>query len=165
MAWTSHLETLIRCGEDPGPLAPGELVARLIHARNSEPYQDMLMRKDFFPPTGGRQISNDCGLSDGFSVDRCGALTDEDLRIRSAAQAAKQPGRESTGALIAHINELRAIRKTEAQGDQVVFAYDDPITGQNREHCVLRVRADTSRVDWPDVRDKIRKAFRIRVTP
>ena len=169
MTWTSHSEADIRCKNPPGPVRAGELVARLLHTRNSDPHQDTFLSKDFFPPRGGA-ISNVCGASSGFSVDRCDQLSDDDLRARAKAFAAsRNNGRVSKGAIVASVDDLRGIRVTGSPDEQVVFVYDDPKYDDpkdpNEEHAVVRVRASVDRTDWDDLRDKIRKAFRRSVSP
>jgi len=146
--WTDTADSETSCEEGPGAVADEELIARLLHSGNSERPKERLKREELFPPkakSGSPQrIKNVCGDpkgSDGASVLRSRAFSDDDLRSRSAGLAAEKEGREPRGAILGSAGAVRAIRSRVTPGRQVIFVYDDP-TATDAEHCVIRCTSE-----------------------
>ena len=163
MSWTGRSEAVACCGDDPGPVGPAETIARLLHDRNSEPFQETFRREEL-QPRSKQNFSNVCGDADGFSTSRADGLPDDEIRRLAAEQAALKPGRVSKGAILAIAGDLRQIRQTgDAQG-QVVYIYDDPKPNDPR-HAVVRVGETVSRADFDDIRVKLKSEFKTSVSP
>lgn len=159
MSWTGRPDDRPCCGDEPGAVAPGETVVRLIHSRIYDPVHAAFKRSDLACPDNGEAFDNSCGNADGCSVDRAHGLTEEDVRNRSRLQAAMRSGREAKGGLVAAVADLRAIESELDPRGRAVYVYDDP-RQDNREHAVIRVSGNLPRADFDQVRNAITKAFR-----
>lgn len=160
MTWTVRSDRDPCCGEQPGAVACDEDVARLIHSRIDDPDVLAFTRKDLLGE-GIAQPSDVCGLADGCSVDRASGLVDDEIRARSARQAAQREGRIARGAWIANVGMLRSISHENAP-DGAVKVYDDPMPGNDR-HAVIRVSTEIPRTDFNEVRRSIISAFDRRI--
>ncbi|HEX8127224.1 MAG TPA: hypothetical protein VF548_16735 [Allosphingosinicella sp.] len=145
MSWTDQPESERRCHDSPGAVSSTETVAR-ITVRPLEPdgYVPFL-RKDFFPP--GKDFDNECGDSDGCSVERLGKLSAADIVAKSQARAdqanarrtskGKPANRAADGARTALVGTLRSIRLEDRPEEQILFVYDDG-GEKNPDHAILR---------------------------
>lgn len=160
MTWTDRPDSVPCCGDKPGAVACHEDVARLIHSKILDPDTLAFSRKEL---TAEKIVSpsNVCGDADGCSVDRATGLSDDELRRRANAQAAKKEGRTGQGAWVANVAVLRSLTHSEAP-DGAVRVYDDP-KADNDGHAVIRVSANVPRTDFNEVRRAIMAAFSRRV--
>lgn len=142
MAWTDWEDDQPRCPGVHGPVGCAETVAKLLHTTIAPPEHSPFKRTEIFPDPK-KEISNTCGESSGSSVIRCSSLTHDELRDRAQTQAARRPGRDQQGALVALVSELRTISVSE-QSEQQVFVYDDA-NADEPLHAVIRGRAHIDR--------------------
>lgn len=163
MSWTGRDDSNPCCGDDPGPVAPEETVARLLHSGIVDP-PTVTFRRDDLHPRQPHACNNTCGESDGLSVDRCAGLEAGEIQARALAQAKARPGRTSAGALTALVSELRELRSEHDPRGRAVYVYDDPRPG-NKQHSVIRVSEAIPRSDFHEVRDQIMKLFAGRIAP
>jgi hypothetical protein len=161
MSWIERSEKVPCCPDASTAVNDDERIARLLHSKNSQPFQETFRREELLPPKGGH--SNECGLADGFSVTRALDLSDDILRRMAADYASERDGRHSSGAIVAMAHDLRAIRKTGDVASQVVYLYDDP-TAKDPMHAVIRV-VPMDRPDFSDVKDKIGRSFNATIIP
>jgi hypothetical protein len=162
MTWTGRQDSVQCCPDSPGAVNDDEAVVRLLHSKNSQPFQETFRTEELLPPKK-RAISNVCGDADGFSITRLAGRTDHDIRKAAVDYAAQKADRTSSGALIAKAADLRKIRKTGDLQNQVVYVYDDP-TNDDKNHALIRV-AEMDRPDFSDVKDKIGSVFSIKLLP
>lgn len=160
MSWTGRPDNQACCGDSPGAIDAKERVAHLIHSRNSEPPSSGLKR-DTLQPNG--DFSNNCGDSDGLSVDRCDGLSIGQLRERSTNLAEIRVGRTARGARIASVQALRAIGFADDPNGRAVYVYDDP-RNDNSEHAVIRVTEHAGRPEFELIRTALIDAFSETVT-
>lgn len=172
MSWTGRPEADACCDGSRGAVCSDERVARItvrpLAATGYTPFR----RSDFFPPTDG-QFSNQCGNADGFSVDRCDGLSEDDIRLRSATRAAsanlrrmevgKQPSQSQDGAIIAKVQRLRELRLDDLPAEQVVYVYDDPLA-ENDRHAVIRCSQSVPEEERATLLTRVERAFDTRIS-
>lgn len=161
MSWTDRADDTPCCDGPLGPVGSGEVVARLLHSKIDDPDKAAFTRKEL-TGHGLDAPSNVCGLADGCSVDRAKDLDDDDLRTRSAAQAAEKAGRAARGALVANVVAIRAISHPDGKDGRAVFVYDDP-RADNDRHAVIRICDKIPRTDFTEIRRALIAAFDRRV--
>lgn len=162
MSWTERPDSEDRCRGPMGAVAGRELVTRLLTNKNSEPSDLIFKRSQMTRP---KQPSNDCGKSDGLSVDRCTELLRPELRARADHYAKKVEGRISRGAIVACVQALRDLRLPGLEEQQLLFVYDDPITGENERHAVVRASPSVSPARFSELRQELFKRFHSRISP
>jgi len=166
MAWTVIPDNVARCGDDPGPVAPGEVLICLVHSKLDIDV-GVLFKRETLLPKKNESFSNVCGESDGQSVVRRGQLSDQRIFQMSEDQAAVRPGRTARGARLAMVDDVRAIGITAASPSQKVYVYDDPVRPTNPLHAVMRVDgqlAEQSRAEFDSIRVQIEQAFSTRIS-
>lgn len=154
--WTTHPEAIPSC--DPLSTAVGseEEVARLLHSNIFDPAESRFTTSELF--RGGSSYSNDCGESDGVSVDRSGELDEDALAKRTAILAGDN--RQPKPPLFGLVGDIRAILVPNSK-DQAFFVYDDPIDEVNLEHAVIRgSEAITGRGKRRALRDRLLDVFK-----
>lgn len=153
-----------RCPEsspDPAKVGDHERVARMVHGGLLE--KGEIVEKTF--PTGeltaqlkdpSVDTEHCCGGSEGVSLQRMPPETHPSLAVRSEQLA---NGRLPFGAAFASAGDLRGIRLSEGDNDQVVFILPDGGT-ENPGHSVLRVRNGLGRGQIRKIRNSIMNIFR-----
>lgn len=163
MAWTERPDSAPCCPGPRGAVAETEHVARLLHSNIDHPDIAPFQRKDLTGEGLSRVPSDACGDADGCSVNRADGLDDADLRSMSESQAARgSKPRQASGAVVANVSAIRALRRIDSTDEQVVFVYDDPMVGNDR-HAVLRVVQGLPRADFKELQKRLAETFARRV--
>lgn len=157
MGWTSRSEGIACCPGALGPLRDVETVARLIVGKVDEPDFEPIRRSELFP--NGADFSNICGDSDGLSVARNSALSNEAVKIMSVAQANQRPGRNARGAIVANVQDLRDVR-IQNLPLQLIFIYDDA-KKSDTTHAVVRCLESIDRPSQEQIRIEVRECFNV----
>ena len=151
-----------RCGPTPGRVGDDELIAKFVSKSEwdselGQLNESSLSKRRLCPD--GAKFDDQCGDSEGLSVQRSSAWSNQDTTARLAKFFEKNP-EVAQCVVMAVTRTLRGIRLQDKPADQVVFVFDDSGEPGGTDHAIIRIIKPRPPLDF--IRSKIIEAFQPR---